>query len=76
MLVTLTTFELAKHTSLIQTTVNIARSSINNHVIRTNTTSYSKQMEVNTLTIDQSRVKEKHTLRIRLRRLVLACPRL
>ena len=67
MLVTITTFALAKPTSLIQTTFNITRSSrINDHDIRTNiTTSHITQVEVNTLTTDQSRVKERHTLQIR-----------
>ena len=47
--------------------LNIRRSSrINLHDIRTTTTSKIKHVEVNTLTIDQSRIKERHTLQIRI----------
>ena len=50
MLVTLGTFALAEQPSLIHTTLNITRSSrINLHDIHTNTTSYIKQVQVNTL---------------------------
>ena len=65
MLVTLSTFTLARQTSLIQNTSNITSSScINDHDIRTHTTSHINHVEVNTLTIDQSRIKERHTLQI------------
>ena len=67
MLVTLSTFALAKQTSLIHTTLNITRSSrLNIHDI---CTSHIKQVGVNTLAIDQSRIKERHTLQIRISRL-------
>ena len=70
MLVTLGNLTFANQRSLIQTTSNVGRSSrINDHIICTNTARKINQMEVDTLTIDQSWVKEGSTLQITVNRL-------
>ena len=77
MLVTLGTFALAEQTSLIQTAFTIRRSSwIDDHDIRTNITSQINQVEVNTLTIGQSRIKERDApcKSVSAGSLLLACP--
>ena len=66
----LSTFALAKQNIPIQTAFNTRRSGrINDHDIGTSTTSQINQVEVKTRTIDQSRIKERHTLRISISRL-------
>ena len=63
MLVTLGNHTITNQPSLIQTTSNVGRSSrINDHNICTNTASKINQMKVDTLTIDQSRVKDGSSL--------------
>ena len=63
MRVTLGSLTIANKRSLIQTTSTVGRSSrVNGHSICRNTTGQINQMKVDTLTIDQSRVKDGSTL--------------